>query len=179
MLTNNFKITVGNLGSIHRDIQEEIIHINSMLPQALEYVGSEMINNLKSHIHRDWYAPYTPRTYQRRTDQPSLGTPLGSEKNMTVSVNKSRLTFIYDPVSDHARPHWRGRASGDDLSSIIQDGSGGGWDGKVPARAFWNAFAEEQFHHGIACALQKAFERSYSIEISAADLPADGTNQIN
>ena len=137
------KFTVSGLETIDEDFNSEMKKIQGGIPQALQYVGSEMIVNLQKHIFKDWYKKYKPAEYQRRTDDISLGTPLGGEANMDVSVNKDKLEFTYEPTGEHANEIWNTR-EGDDLIEFLQVG----WDG-IPARPVWNNFVREQLNEGI------------------------------
>lgn len=139
-----FNVTVTGLGTIDSDVTAEIKDISAKIPPALQYIGSEMTANLQKHIKEDWYTPWRPDAYERRTDNPSLGTPLGSTENMHIAVagptHDQRLTFTYLPTGEHAEEKWHQR-DGDELIKWIQHGAG-----DIPARPFWNNFVSEQEH---------------------------------
>ena len=144
-----FKVTVSGLETIDEDFELESRKIEKAFPQALQYVGSEMIVSLQKHIFEDWYKQYTPKVYERRTDNISLGTPLGAEANMDVQVNNNTLDFTYEPTGEHANETYHTR-DGDTLIEFLQVGAEG-----IPPRPFWNQFVEEQANSGIIDAFIK------------------------
>ena len=157
-----FKVTVSGLETIDEDFELESRKIEKAFPQALQYVGSEMIVSLQKHIFEDWYKPWgPPLIYIRRTDNNSLGTPLGSKENMDVFVDNDSLEFTYEPTGDHAVSDWNS-VSGDKLIEIIQTNSGWSYPVGVDKigrtimpRPFWNFFVEEQANSGIIDAFIK------------------------
>lgn len=138
-----FKVTVSGIETIDEDFELESRKIQAGIPQALNYVGSEMIVSLQKHIFEDWYEKYTPSVYERRTDDTSLGTPLGAEGNMDVFVDKDKMEFSYEPTGEHAKQSFHTR-DGDRLIEFLQVGNK-----YMPPRPFWNLFVEEQKNRGI------------------------------
>lgn len=140
---NDFlKVNVRIVG-LENDIKKQEKIIENTIPKALQYVGAEMMFSLQKHIAQDWYKAYIPSSYQRRTDNPSLGTPLGSEKNMTPVENMVRgknLTFNYYPTGEYIDGFYYVR-NGNDLIESIQTGNL--W-GEPPPRPFWNNFVHDQ-----------------------------------
>lgn len=140
-----------NVEGVREDINEEKkeIEISSLI--ALSEVGEDMKLCLQEHIHNDWYEKWgEPREYQRRTDDPSLGTPIGDISNMESYVLKSGLRFRYNPKGNHKNEKWSIQ-NGDDLIRIIQDNLGWKWkptedtEGRmIMPRPFWDNFVEEE-----------------------------------
>ena len=161
------KVSIQNLDSIGTSMSQAISEIQKELPSLLQMIGTEMKYALQRHIQEDWYVPYTPSVYLRRTDNPELGTPLGSEENMSFEVEGNRLTFTYNPQNGHRYPRWDNGASGAFLVDILQEGSGGGWDGTIPPRPFWDNFEQEQFDVGIPNAFMAVFGDRYKIVTTA------------
>lgn len=138
-----FNFSVIGIESLSADFAKEIKGIDKAIPQALKYVGSEMIESLKKHIYSDWYTQYDPKIYKRRTDDPSRGTPLGSEDYMDATVVGKSMIFTYEPSGVHSEEKWHER-DGDDLITFLQLERG-----SIPSRPFWNNFVGEQRETGI------------------------------
>lgn len=155
MMADFFEFTVTEIG-LQEDVDKALSDIDSAIAPALGDVGNGMIENLQRHIQEDWYEPWgPPKIYQRRTDNPSLGTPLGSPANMDVSVSGRSLTFSYDPTGEHENPDWS-TVNGDVLIRIIQEDDGWKYPPSVDQkgrmifpRPFWDNFVREQEAHGI------------------------------
>lgn len=157
MMADFFEFTVTEIG-LQEDVDKALSGIDSAIAPALGDVGNGMIENLQRHIQEDWYEPWgPPKVYLRRTDDPSLGTPLGSPANMDVSVFGNSLTFSYEPTGEHKIEKWH-IVDGDKLIKIIQEDDG--WypdwipnkDQKerlIFPRPFWDNFVREQEAHGI------------------------------
>lgn len=156
--------------------------------QALNYVGSEMIANLQEHIKEDWYEPWgEPLVYKRRTDDISLGTPLGAEANMDSTVRKQQLIFTYEPSGEHENSNWNNH-NGDDLIRMIQENDGWtpGWKPKldkqgrmIMKRPFWNNFVEDQANEKIAQNFAYGMPDHQVIpEGAGKDVILDGTEKL-
>ena len=144
-------------------ITQEVKEINEKIPIALENVGSGMIIDLKKHIEEDFYKQYSPVAYRRRYERGLL-----NPENINAVAKGFNLHFSYNPqgtptgiLSDSL--NWS-----DDLESWLktQHKSGNSpffsnvhsgidlieWaskeheigDYKIPARPFWDNFADEQ-----------------------------------
>jgi hypothetical protein len=125
---------------LESDFETEIANINKHIPLALSSVGADMEDNLQKHLYYDWYLANTPKEYKRRTDNPKLGTPLGSEKNINYVAYGNNLLFTYTPTGEHEDEYWH-TSDGDELIINIQTGE---LVGTAPPRPFWNNFVEEQ-----------------------------------
>lgn len=147
-----FSVAISGLESIDEDFQAEEKKIERQIPSALHFVGSEMIVNLKKHIYEDWYKKYTPKVYERRTDDPSLGQGLRSLDYMDVQVSGKDLLFTYEPSGEHAEEIWHTR-DGDDLITFLQVGTD-----YMPPRPFWNNFVGEQRDGGIMEAFMRGMK---------------------
>lgn len=138
---NDFlKVGVGIVG-LESDVQKETEKINKHIPVALQKVSGDMLYSFYSYLFGTWYEGYTPVSYQRRTDNPSLGRPLGDPENITISVDNGKLTFDYSPTGEHAYQYFGKVNNGNDLIESIQTGEL--W-GNPPPRPFWNNFVKEQ-----------------------------------
>ncbi len=149
----------GEIIGLKEDLEKEKKRLLSLSEKALKNVGAEMVFDLQNRIQKDWYEKWgDPKVYRRRTDNPSYGTPLGSEENMTY--DKKRLgdevefSFGYFPNGEHNNPptdeDWHS-VDGNDLIQIIQKNEG--WQYPVDEdtqgrtimpRPFWDNFVEEQ-----------------------------------
>ena len=98
------------------DIEREFTRIHGQIDKSLQYVGAEMQSDLIGHIQNDVLNAYTPNIYVRRTTstEGKSGIPIESEKNIDITVE-----------------------------SIIEEGTGYNWNGKVPKRPFWQLFKDE------------------------------------
>jgi hypothetical protein len=152
----SFKVTVSGLETIDIDVQKETANIEKKIPSALRVVGAEMIANLQEHIKNDWYSQYKPKKYKRRTDDPSLGTPIGSEEYMDAQVENNTLTFTYEPRGEHKYKGWHNRDN-DDLINFLQVGTE-----YMPPRPFWNNFVQDQRDSGIMNAFSQGM-RPYNV----------------
>ena len=132
----NVKVDVKGLD---KELTELIKPIKPKISQALNSVGDMLKINLQQKARQIWYLGYTPEVYKRRTDNPALGTPLASEKNMTVDVTGTKLEFSYFPTGEHLNQGWH-TDDGDNLIENIQRGAL--W-GEPTARPFWNFFVED------------------------------------
>lgn len=137
---------------LDKEYRDEITEINNAIPKALERLGSEMAISLKKHIQQDWHDVWKPSKYHRRTDNPSLGTPLGDDKNITIYVDRftKTMSFLYLPTGEHQEGRFHNgwylggdgaRRDTDELITAIQKGE---LAGNPPPRPFWNNFVEEQ-----------------------------------
>ena len=153
-MENGFKVTVKEVEPIENDLNKVNAEIEKRIPHALGIVASEMLDDLELHLKDDWYSMYHPHVYERRTDNPELGTSIMDESNVHMSVVGKKMEFTYSPTGQHANPYWSQR-SGDTLIEFIQNGlwfkgSVSNDDVKiVPPRPFWNNFVREQFDYKI------------------------------
>lgn len=124
--------------TLEQDIESEKEKIKKASSVALNQVHSDLIATLQNHISSDWYEKYTPAYYKRRTDNPSLGVPLGSDENiLPPDIQGTRMVFEYLPTGQHQKKYWSIR-NGDDLIEWIQKEQG-----DIKPRPFWNNFVEE------------------------------------
>ena len=164
------QITAQILG-LKEDLEKEYNAIKEKVNYALTEMGVEMARDLQSAIHREWYEKYKPRVYERRTDNPEFGTPIGGDENFEETYTdqtKQMLHFAYNPTGKHINPEWSSR-NGDDLISWIQnehnyaDNETGEIDFTIPARPFWNIFLQEQENGGIMEKFIKAMSPEYKV----------------
>lgn len=159
-MSDLIKIDVGIVG-LDTEIDKQIAKIENNIPIALEGVGSEMIRDLQEHIQQDWYKPWQPKVYKRRTDNPSLGTPLGSVENISVSVKGKVLDFDYTPTGEYKGTGFEEERNGDELITSLQTGKGL-W-GNLEPRPFWNYFVEEQKNEKIMQSFINSFPKEYKV----------------
>lgn len=148
-----FNVTITEQGSLQNDVNSEVKKIKSQIPKALNVVGSDMIIALQRHLKRDWYDAYTPTAYQRRTDNPALGTPLGADENITTAVMGTDLAFDYAPTGEHRDIPIDEARHGNALIEWIQ-----ARHGEIPERPFWNNFVYEMEKGGIVNSFIKGMQ---------------------
>lgn len=173
--------------SLENDLQKEVGEIRAHFPKALKNVASEMTVNLQEHIQHDWYEPWgKPKQYKRRTDDSSLGTPLGSAENMHFEINGGALDFLYTPSGEHEKDKWS-TTGGDDLIRIIQGNTGWKYppgedkQGRnIMKRPFWDNFVDDQVHHGIIDAFIAGMPKKYKIMVEGgeSDVMLDGNEKL-
>ena len=156
-------ISFSGLESIRAEYEIHKSAILSNIPLALGVVGSEMTVGLQRHVMEDWYYVYKPYVYKRRTDDPSLGTPLGDGANISSEVSGHSLTFTYTPTGEHQNGAWSDR-HGDELIEWIQEGGTG-----IPPRPFWNNFLEEQRNGEIMNAFILGMGEKYPVIAEGGD----------
>lgn len=163
-----FNVTIEGVESIQQDLNNEATQIYQAIPTALHQVGSDMIATLQKHIEEVWYYDhgFYPKEYKRRTDNPSLGTPLGSEKNMAYSVSGTSLDFTYMPTGEHKDKAWHDR-DGDDLIVSIHLGK---LLGDPPPRPFWNSFVNDEEHNGVINSFAKGMKPKYDVIADGKDV---------
>lgn len=169
----DLKVSVEVEQSLDDDFQREVGDIRAHFPNALHFIASEMKANLQEHLQSDWYSAYKPKKYQRRTDNTSLGTPLGDEtKNMSDEYpTKDSLEFRYYPTGEHARTLWHQR-DGDNLIKWIQTDHN-----NIPARLFWDNFVDEQKQHGIIDAFVTGM-KPFVVIPEGEDIALDGDEKL-
>ena len=161
-----FKITVSGFETVQKDLEKEQKGIEFASGFGLRMVESEMYNRLAKHIHDDWYEPWgPPEVYKRRTDNHTLGTPLGDlAKNVLSDVKGNTLSFEYIPTGKHANPDWYTH-DGDEIIEIIQTNMKWTWQpNNCFPRPFWNNFVNEQFNGAAFDAFDYGFSgRGYDL----------------
>lgn len=159
-----FHVTVSGEETLTNDLNDNLNAMRGPIRDGLRFVGSEMIVDLQRHIQKDWYEAWgDPKEYERRTDDPSRGTPLGDDSNMHTDVHDMSLSFVYTPNGRHVNHAWQKR-DGDKLIEVIQTNSGWSWQPRkdtkgrpIIGRPFWNNFAEEQFNGAAFDAFEYGF----------------------
>lgn len=169
-----------NIKGLSEDLKNEKAALDKKINYALLQVGVEMQTDLQNILQSDWYDRYKPVTYQRRTDNPSLGTPLGSDNNFEKYVVRQSLEFTFEPTGTHANPLWTER-SGDSLIAWIQrEHNYVDEDGEVvrmiPSRPFWNNFLDTQMDGGIMEKFIKAMSPNYIVHEDGTDDLSDLAN---
>ena len=168
----NFFVKIIGFDEIDSDIRKQTAKMQKQIPLALSEVAFKMKANLEQHIISDWYGKQKPKFYERRTDDPRLGTPIGSESNMQTEISEDTLFFSYEPTGEHMLAAWHER-DGDELISAIQEGNP---IGMLP-RPFWNNFAEEQMEFGIIEAFIFGM-KPYAVIADGNDVVADGDEKL-
>lgn len=184
-----FNVKIEGLDSLDKDFEEHKRAIYQKVPKALHFVGSEMIGDLQRHIMDDFYDAYTPEGYHRRFDYyPNLGTPMISQDNMDVNVRGQELSFVYSPKTEHSNlDSWvqdkpvkgifsLSSRTGDDL---IVWGQMSHFDGRIPARPFWNRFVEEQSRSNLLDNFIIGMGTVYKVEKESAEkVEMDGNEML-
>lgn len=159
-----FTATYEGFETVEEDVEKHRQKIEKISSDALSFLGTEMTKTLQKHIREDWYEPWgPPKAYPRRTDNPSLGIPLGDNRNISAEQKGLSLIFTYKPSGDHAARKWY-RKSGDALIEVIQENKGWSFQPKfdrnghaIMPRPFWDRFVEEEKNGGIWSAFQYGF----------------------
>ena len=161
----------GQIIGLEEDFGKEVNSIKKEVNYALTQTGVELAHDLQSTLNREWYNKYKPKVYKRRTDDPSLGTPIGSDENFDETYTdptKQMLYFAYNPTGRHIKPAWSER-NGDSLIAWIQNEHNyanketGEIDFTIPARPFWNIFVREQENGGLMEKFIKAMSPKYTV----------------
>lgn len=127
------------------------------VPQLGEYLKKALAEKIEENV----YAKYDPEFYERRSENPSLGTPLTDmEKNAELDISGNTITLTYLPTGEHANSSW-GWHSGDALIEWLENPYGRGAE-SVPGRPFWDEFINEQILGGKAA-------KAFTDAINAAD----------
>lgn len=164
------QITAKIIG-LKEDLEKENQTLKEHVNYALTQTGVEMTYDLISVLRRDWYNKYTPSIYERRTDDPSKGTPLGSIDNFDETYTDPQnqtLHFVYNPTGTHENIDWSNR-SGNNLIEWIQKKHEYKIPGSeepyltIPARPFWNNFIDEEINGGIMSKFIKAMSPTYQV----------------
>lgn len=162
------KVTVSGVEGLQQELDTEEKAIRTALPSALYQVGGEMVGRLQTFLRDVWYKGYTPKQYERRTDDPSLGISIMDITNILYSANSNSLAFEYIPGGTHAIDYGLPLNTGDELIEAIQTGN---LVGNPPKRPFWNMFVEDMQSGFIFDALKRS---SFPYElVSEADYNAD------
>lgn len=162
-----FYFSLSGLPSIQEDLNNEKAKILQQAALALNTVGDSMISDLQRYGKSVWYDTWKPSEYKRRTDDPSLGTPLLDYQNMQYTVKDHTLEFLYTPTGEHnmrlegggygegGSSAWDTR-QGDEIIESIQTGHL--W-GNPPPRPYWNWFVEAQFNRNIILAFAEGMAK--------------------
>lgn len=148
-----FKVTVSGFETVENDLEKEQKQIEKASVEGLRMVESQFYADLERHIQKDWYEAWgEPKQYERRTDDPSLGPPLGDFSNMNSEIKGLTLTFDYFPSGKHSNGEWNNH-NGDEIIKIIQMNEGWSYPVNedrqkrmIMPRPFWNNFVEEEFN---------------------------------
>ncbi len=162
------------------DIKSFKENLKDAMEKALESVNSEMQDTLARHIESDVYAEYKQKTYKRRSEDPTLGTPLSDMKgNVQSPVTQMQMhemgvagqtRFQYLPTGEHSYKPWHS-ADGNQLIGRIENLDPPYRWGNVPKRQFWQNFIAELTEQGAAAEM---FERAMQIYGAALELEPDG-----
>ena len=158
--------------------------LNKLVPEIADAAESAMKESeevLKRHIWEDVYSEsvYSPKVYERRSDNPSLGTPLDNMAENVVLIKPTggnaggqlQLTakLYYRPQGGHKVKKWN-TASYDALIGRIEKKSPAYTydNGGIPPRPFWQNFVKEMVENG---ELEQAFVRALKTK---EEVVADG-----
>ena len=153
------QVEIEGLESIKTDLENQMKHINSLIPKALHVVGEELVASLQRHVRKDVYAAYKPKVYKRTGE-------MADPANMNVSVQGNTLHFEYRFDTKSAKPYF---TDSDDVIAAVQDSSYLWNVGalNIPERPYWdNFFMEELFDGKVDSALARGLNR-YDPELKA------------
>ncbi len=131
---------------------------------ALEKVEEVTTETLRKHIDSDVYRAYKPKIYERRSDDPSLGTPLNDMgKNVTqfkpfggkTSDTSFSVTggISYDPTGEHQNSEWSDVNENALIGRIERKSPPYNWEpknGRLKPRPFWQNTVSEMTDGGEA-----------------------------
>ena len=140
---------IAGISSIDEEITKEQKKIEAAVSFSLDSIIPDMKDALERHIQKDVYDDtHYPSVYERRSENPSLGTPLiDMEANVSASAAKNTLSFEYLPTGEHEVEKWA-TANGDSLIGRIEKGSPP-YDYFDPGpRPFWTNFCDEMILEG-------------------------------
>lgn len=143
-------VKVSGLESIDEDFKAFQAELSAAVRGAMDDVGERMKDALKRHIEQDVYDEYSPKVYQRRSENLLRGTPLNNMDANTFVFNKGAgLTLDYLPTGEHEVKKWSDE-DGDDLVGRIEKKSPPyNWgDDQVPARPFFQNFVDKMTTQG-------------------------------
>lgn len=179
-MSDLLKFTVKTIG-LDAELKNEMSGLKKQSVASLTSVGADMAESLKRHIQNDWYNAYKPAVYERRTDDASLGTPIGSDDNFDISVDHSntRLDFYFEPDRENRKFDILSPTS-DAMIEWIQREHKYGEVRRgtkfvkeaslvIPARPFWNNFVEEMANGGIIDSFIRNMSPQYQIKQDAND----------
>lgn len=148
-----FDVKMTQVGSVETELKAECGEIGKKIPFALQEVGERMLGSLIEHIARDWYHAWKPSKYERRTDNPQYGTPIGDPSNMDLYITQNTLVFDYQPSLQHELYEPFSKYP-DELIRTIQ--AYGAAAPNAPSRPFWDNFVREQENETIMYTLKRA-----------------------
>lgn len=124
------------MSNINSTIDDFIRQAKEAVYEAMElevyYKAKETVSK---HVKKDVYNTYKPKhDYQRRMDNGGLS----AEGNVNIEVKRTGKGADMEIENTTT-----GRNGFSGLSQVIEDGSGGNWNGIVPARPFVENSANE------------------------------------
>lgn len=153
------RVEIEGLESIKTDLDNQMQHINSLIPKALHVVGEELVASLQRRVRKDVYATYKPKVYKRTGE-------MADPANMNVSVQGNTLHFEYRFDTKSAKPYF---TDSDDVIAAVQDSSYLWNVGalNIPERPYWDNFFMEELDDGkVDSALARGLNR-YDPELKA------------
>lgn len=153
------RVEIEGLESIKTDLDNQMNHINSLIPKALHVVGEELVASLQKHVNKDVYAAYKPKVYKRTGE-------MADPANMNVSVQGNTLHFEYRFDTKSAKPYF---TDSDDVIAAVQDSSYLWNVGalNIPERPYWDNFIMEALGDGkVDNALARGLNR-YDAKLNA------------
>ena len=139
---------ISGLESLDKDFEDLTGRVNSAMAAAMPGVASVMENKLREQITRDVYAKWMPSVYERRRDNPQLGTSLIDKSVIDAVPDGDSARLTYEPVGDQYQ--WDNPLDGDALIERIETGRGYEWPVNPGKRPFWDNFVKELIDNGAA-----------------------------
>lgn len=137
-----FDVKITGLDGIRKDVYRVKKSLKQPINNGLTMMGDAMVEPLQRHIKEDWYDQYEPHKYKRRTDDSSLGRPMGDSDNMQTTVKDGALLFEYNPLTQHKNPDWDDHDP-DLLIYRIQYNDKWKYPPECDERPFWRNFVDE------------------------------------
>jgi len=167
-------ISINGLETFTEEYTENELRIMQAIPDALEYLGSEMQSSLANHLQIDWYAAYKPEVYKRRSDGYGVFPGLTDDIYFDRGVTGMTLRFEYSPSGAYV-PDALHTRDGDELIEAIQTGE---LMGDPPPRPFWNNFVKDMESGGFFNGFSAGFSKEFPLISTPGEIVLDGDEYL-
>ena len=154
------------MGILREDFNISLNEIETGINATMPILKDIMVDALKNTINSEVYAKYSPKQYLRRSENPSLGTPLiDIEANSDITITNNEIVINYEPTGEHDNLNWWSR-DGDDLINWISTSHDG-----IPARPFMDEYSNLMLQGN---GLEDGFVAAYKAVNPDDEIIADG-----
>lgn len=146
-----------------KELYAAMTELSKEVSDAMQNALDRSKDFLKKHIENDVYAsPYSPKVYQPRHKNPSLGAPLSDMESYSdtlpipiggVTGNGLMLTsaLTYLPKGSHRKKKWDTANGNELIGRIERKNPSYTWENpnnSIPERPFWQNFIDEMVQGG-------------------------------